>query len=107
MRYPPVANTYATSVPATAQSRSSAGLRRASAQIEARQLIVRLDGARINFGRDSADRHDIHAAGEFQRERRLLFNEHDRKALTVQNRKLRENFICYPRRQPERRFVEQ
>src|ERR1700730_3959857 len=92
---------------ASIHSASSAGCRRALAQIEARELIMRLDGARIDLGRNSSDRHDVDAPRQLERERRLLFNQDYGQALAVKKAELFQNLFHQARRKAQRGLIEQ
>src|SRR5207302_2122687 len=92
---------------ASIHSASSAGCRWALAQIEARELIMRLDGARIDLGGNSSNRHDVDAPRELERQRRLLFHQDDWQAFEVEKAELFQNLFNQTGCEPERRLIEQ
>src|ERR1700744_1148462 len=78
-----------------------------SAEVETSELIVRLDGARVDLGGNTADGHQIGAARELERQRRLLLDKHDRKTGAIELAEPFENLFDDTGRETERRFVEQ
>ena len=68
---------------------------------------MRLDGAGIDFGGDAADRHDVGAVGELERERRLLLDQQDGETFAVELAERFQNSVDDLRREAERGLVQQ
>jgi hypothetical protein len=65
------------------------------------------DVTRIEFGDDAPERKQVDAVGKFERERRLLLDQHDRQAFAVQEAERLQDFLGDARREAERGLVEQ
>src|SRR5262245_41650796 len=75
-------------------------------EVIASEVMMRLDLIGLQLGADMARRQNVDALGELERERRLLLDQQDAEALPVKLAQCLENFRSDPRRQAERRLIE-
>src|SRR5690348_14811386 len=99
-------NTTASSATPASAPPISTGVRRRSVKIVAREVMMRLDLARFELGRDASERDHIGAFRELERERRFLLDQQDAEPAPVELTQCLEDAGGHFRRKAERGLVE-